>query len=89
MIGFSPDFALKIQELRSCLFQKFYQHQQIAVHNKEAEEVLGKLFAYFKKNPEKALESAVLDQPVEVSIGDYIAGMTDQYALRMFQQIGS
>lgn len=89
LVSFSPALADKVAQLRAFLYQKFYQHPQILAHNREAEEILRKLFAYFTKHPEKTLGSSTYtkDQPVEVSVCDYIAGMTDQYALQMIKNI--
>ncbi|MDR2431527.1 MAG: deoxyguanosinetriphosphate triphosphohydrolase [Candidatus Margulisbacteria bacterium] len=89
LVGFSRDFGAEVAELRSCLCRKFYQHPQITAHNQEAAAVLRRLFAHLIRHPEKALASSThsSDQPLEISICDYIAGMTDQYALRTAQEI--
>ncbi|MDR1996819.1 MAG: deoxyguanosinetriphosphate triphosphohydrolase [Candidatus Margulisbacteria bacterium] len=89
LVGFSAELAGKVAELRRFLAERFYQHPQIVARNAEAGQVLAQLFAYFVRHPEKALESSTFrkDQPVEISVCDYVAGMTDQYALLMYKTI--
>ncbi|GBR74102.1 deoxyguanosinetriphosphate triphosphohydrolase [Candidatus Termititenax aidoneus] len=89
LVGFSPDLAEKIAELRRFLYAKFYQHPEVLRHNQEAENVIKKLFAYLTERPEKALSASTFrrNDPVEISVGDFIAGMTDQYALQLAKTI--
>jgi dGTPase len=54
--------------------------------------VIGQLFAHFMQHPEQlpADLRAICDRHgdnVECAVVDYIAGMTDRYALRVFNQI--
>jgi dGTPase len=85
LVVFSPALAEKIAELRKFLYARFYQHPEVLRHNQEAETVIKKLFAQLIKQPEKALSASTFrrNEPVEISIGDFIAGMTDQYALQL------
>ena len=53
--------------------------------------MLRQMYEYFVKHPEKmpADEYSVCDtgEPVERRVCDYIAGMTDRYAIRVFESL--
>lgn len=87
LVGFSSEYAVRIRELRTCLYAKFYQHPQIMARRQEAETILHKLFEYFYRHPEKAPEFSIKEQAREISICDYIAGMTDQYAIDLYKKL--
>lgn len=68
--------------LRKFLFQRVYH-----LARKEAEqgrEVVSRLYDYFKKHQDKLPPEYILhSKEAEQGVVDYIAGMTDQYALRL------
>ena len=57
--------------------------------NKEAVEVVQSLFEYFKKNPDQLSISAkekIKKDSLERVVCDYIAGMTDRFALNLYRE---
>ncbi|GBR75738.1 deoxyguanosinetriphosphate triphosphohydrolase [Candidatus Termititenax persephonae] len=85
LVGFSRGFGSQIAELRDFLYRKFYRHPQVVKRNKAAEKIIAQLFKHLVKHPAKALASSTFlhSEPIEIAVGDFIAGMTDQYALSM------
>ncbi len=75
-------------ELREFLFEKVY-NSVLALGDKEkASEVIYNLFYYFSTNPEKLPEEYSINTDiVDRKITDYIAGMTDQFAVRLASHI--
>jgi dGTPase len=87
IIGFSPAMQEADAAIKGFLYPRMYRHQRVMRVMSEAETVVRDLFEYYIKNPG--------DLPAEWSegiaaagrsgrvrrIGDYIAGMTDRYAL--------
>jgi dGTPase len=72
------------KQLKAFLFQNFYKHYRVERMAAKAETILEALFKAYNKNP-KILPRTVYDllkeTPQERLICDYIAGMTDRYAL--------
>jgi dGTPase len=82
VIGFSPGMAAADTAVKAFLFQHMYRHPRVLRIMGEAEAVIGDLFERYVRAPG--------DLPCDVSanetararqIADFIAGMTDRYAL--------
>ena len=77
-------------ELRAFLFEAVYKNPIAKGEEGKAEELLGRLYEYFLENPEKmpAEQKRWLDsEGVARVVCDYIAGMTDRYAVTLYRQI--
>ncbi len=90
MIGFSAPFEAIDKALKRFLFQNMYRHPRIARIRVEAAGVIRDLFQTFLENPELmpvewAEAAGKLGAGDELRLArlvcDYIAGMTDRYAL--------
>ncbi|HUV75535.1 MAG TPA: deoxyguanosinetriphosphate triphosphohydrolase [Dehalococcoidales bacterium] len=69
--------------LRDFLFERVYNLQSANEDAKKAREVIYRLYDYFKGHEDKLpLEYRAYSDDTERRVVDYIAGMTDQYALR-------
>jgi dGTPase len=84
----TPSILKAANELREFLFDKVY-NSKLAVGDKDkASEVVHSLFAYFSHHPQSLPEEYNLSSDTnERKITDYIAGMTDQFAVRLASQI--
>lgn len=71
------------------LFERVYHVRAAREETERAREVIRLLYRYFTEKPER-LPQEFLDRTgsVEQAVIDYIAGMTDHYALRMAEEIG-
>lgn len=77
-------------ELRSFLFEAVYKNPIAKGEEGKAEELLGSLYEYFLAHPEKlpAEQKRWLDKEDTARvICDYIAGMTDRYAVTLYRQL--
>ena len=83
LVAFSEEMTMKLQALREFLWQHFYQSPAVLEHSKKGQETIRTLFrAYEKSPPEKVLAlQKRMGSSVEEAIKDYIAGMTDGFAL--------
>ncbi len=83
VVSISPAILEVSNSLREFLFDKVY-NSNLAIRDKDkANEVVHTLFSYFSHHPEKLPEEYNFrDDNAERKITDYIAGMTDQYAVR-------
>ncbi|RPI46535.1 MAG: deoxyguanosinetriphosphate triphosphohydrolase [Betaproteobacteria bacterium] len=90
LIRFSPDMAAEQQELKDFLRRNLYQHYLVARMANKSRRIVGDLFDAFKADPRMlpAQHRVAADGgPVERAIADYIAGMTDRYAIREHRRL--
>jgi dGTPase len=74
--------------LRDFLFEKVYNPLSRKEESDEAREVVRFLYRYFIDHAEKLpQEYSLSNDSIERRVVDYIAGMTDQYALRMEEEL--
>ena len=86
----SDEIQCACDELRKFLFEKVYMDEWRAEEEKRCDHVITSLFEYFSENPGKMpLEYVQISyrDGTERAVTDYLACMTDRYALRMYQQI--
>lgn len=75
--------------LREFLFEKVYNPSVLNEEVERAREVMRHLYRYFMEHEEKLPgEYALYSEPLARRVVDYIAGMTDQYALRLADDLG-
>ncbi len=88
-VGMSPQVLEATNALREFLFERVYNVNAAQKEAEKAREVLRLLYRYFNEHiaelpPEYSFYS---DEP-ERRVVDYIAGMTDHYALRLAEELG-
>ena len=84
VVGFSPEMAKSDAAIKAFLYPRMYHHARIERIMKDAEKVVRDLFEHFRTKPDDmpAEWSAGADDHARVrGIADFIAGMTDRYAL--------
>jgi dGTPase len=87
LIAFSPTMQKSDAAIKGFLRPRMYRHARVMRVMDEAEKVLRDLFGHFTASPgdlpaEWAHAAALTDEAARARhIGDYIAGMTDRYAL--------
>ena len=84
VVGFADDLVQINQELKAFLFQNMYKHYRVVRMQSKAERFLEDLFQAYIDNPE-ILPLEVQDRAQRGDLFrttcDYIAGMTDRFAL--------
>ena len=79
------DFDKKIKNF---LRKKMYYHKTVIKNTKMGKKIIRKLFFSLKKNPDKHINVSKYDNlDMARSISDYIAGMTDRYAINLYNKI--
>ncbi len=85
VVGFRTDYARMNQQLKDFLFAKMYKHFRVVRMQAKAERVIEDLFNEYIRKPE-ILPNPVQEQArighFERTICDYLAGMTDRFALQ-------
>ena len=88
IIRFSPEMAENIRLLRHFLLTRMYRHYQINRVRAKAKRVIEQLFWFYLESPsclpdEWRIQAEAMREKERVRlVTDYIAGMTDHYALR-------
>lgn len=89
-IVMSPEIQQAMQDLRKFMFVNVYTNPIAKSEEIKAEELLGKLFAYYMEHPgqmpEQYRDMMARGEKTERVVCDYIAGMTDQYAIAKFTE---
>lgn len=88
----SPEIEGAMQGLRSFLFEHVYYNPEAKQEERKAREMIQELYRYYNRHgdqmPKEYLELIYKkEQPQERVVCDYIAGMTDQYAIDRFAEI--
>jgi len=89
LIGFSPETAAKTKQLKEFLYKNMYLHPLVTAKNTRARNIITDLFYHFLKEPELLSPTSrkKLDkEPASRVVCDYIAGMTDRYALLKYKE---
>lgn len=87
-VRLSEPTAHALDVLRDFLFERVYLRPEARSEQEKAIGVVRALFSYYLEHPEAVPEEyhrAPGDLPTRIA--DYIAGMTDRYALRVYEQL--
>jgi len=79
-----------LQELRSFMFERVYRNPLAKGEESKAKEMLEKLYEYYVNHPETLPEDfhpQISFDGMERTVCDYIAGMTDYYAVDKFTEL--
>lgn len=93
LVGFSNELREQVDELKEFLFQRMYRHFKVNRMASKAKRVITALFQLFLEEPnclpsEWQQESKNINDEIQArQIADYIAGMTDRYALLEYDRL--
>jgi dGTPase len=87
-IRLSPAILGALNELRDFLFDTVYLRDEARAEQEKAIQVVRSLFEYYLQHPEAVPgEYAAAPGDLPTRVADYIAGMTDRFALRTYEQL--
>lgn len=94
LVSFSPEFAKICKELKNFLMKNMYRHYKINRMSANAKKIVGGLFDFYMENPsclpdERGnLGKDLADKnKLATLISDYIAGMTDRFAIKEYKEL--
>jgi dGTPase len=90
IIGYSEDMQRRNRELKDFLFQKLYRHYRVVRMQVKAENIIKNLFESYKNEPAMLptqFQKIIAVRGLERTICDYIAGMTDRFAIEEHQRL--
>lgn len=89
LISFSEKIKREQQELKRFLHKNLYKHYQVMRMSNKARHIISKLFFAFETEPAllpSKYQHKFLDYGHQ-AIADYVAGMTDRYAIKEYQRL--
>jgi len=93
LVGFSPGMEREVVALKQFLYHRMYRHPHVMTSMNKAKHVVSELFAALAGDPQllpadwAASCGAAGDRTTAGVVRDYIAGMTDGYALLEYKRI--
>jgi len=86
-IEMSEEITAGVSELRDFLYERVYFNPDARDEFRKPEKILKDLFYYILEHPDDFVKSYPKDDPLEIRVGDIVAGMTDLHALKLYQEI--
>ena len=88
IVDFSDKMKNIDSQLKIFLRQNMYNHKKVIVNTNKGKKIIKKLFDYLMKKPKKFIHRDILkDNSKERAISDFIAGMTDRYAINLHKKL--
>ena len=90
LISMSKKMEDNCSEIRSFLYNNVYNHPKLLEKRSNSEKIIFKLFQYFEKNFDKLPADWLSRAESELKqriICDYISGMTDRYASKLYMSV--
>ena len=90
VISFSEDMIRRNRQLKDFLYNNLYRHHRVVRMAVKAERIIGDLFRGYQSDPEmlpEHVQGLLNERGLERTICDYIAGMTDRYAVEEYQKL--
>ncbi len=85
-IRMSADVLEATLELRAFLFDAVYENEAATLEFKKATGILGGLWEKIRERPEEFLDlRTIADEGLDVATRDFVAGMTDRYAINLYE----
>lgn len=82
LVAFSDDMRKQSSELKQFLMHNLYRHPQVLETTERARRVVDELFAFYMARPQEIPLDHRQVQRQARAVADYIAGMTDRFAIR-------
>ena len=88
LVSFSDKMKIFDSKIKKFLKQKMYFHKKVNSKTNYGRKIITKLFTSIRRNPKKYIDIKKYNNSnLERIICDYIAGMTDRYAINLYNQI--
>ncbi len=87
LVQFSAPMRAASMALKAFLFRNLYRHPQVMRTTAQAQEAVQQLFSAYQKAPAEMPDSFAGRTDRERAVADYIAGMTDRFAMREHERL--
>ena len=87
IVGFSEEMSRQSRALKQFLFHNLYRHPQVTQTTQQAQHVVRDLFAAYRADPGQMQSGFAGRDDNARAVADYIAGMTDRFAMREHERL--
>jgi len=88
MVNFSDKMKKTDKYIKDFLKHNMYNHKKVLSNTNRGKKIIKSLFKYLIKNPKKFISNDLLRRDTnERAVSDFIAGMTDRYAINLHKMI--
>ena len=88
IVAFSDKIRETDLQIKDFLKGKMYNHKKVLLNTNKGKKIINDLFKYLSKKPKKYISKDLLNKNnKERAIADFIAGMTDRYAINLHKSI--
>lgn len=90
VVGYTEEMQRRNRELKDLLYKKLYRHYRVVRMQVKAERIISDLFNAYRTEPTTLpdhVQFFIEKRGLERTICDYIAGMTDRYAIEEHQKM--
>jgi len=88
IVDFSGKMKIIDKQIKDFLKNNMYNHNKVIVNTNKGKRIINNLFRHLLKNPNKYIAKDLLkNKSKERAIADFIAGMTDRYAINLHNKI--
>lgn len=86
-IAMSDRIMKAVKELRDFLYEKVYFSPEAREEFAKTEKIIRDLYVRALERPDDHVKPYPAADPVEIRAADFIAGMTDSYALALYEKV--
>ena len=89
-IGMEEEILKATMKLREFLFETVYHNPTTQEEERKAKDILARLYYHYVKHPEQMPDPYLKNtarEPVERCVCDFVAGMTDRFAIEKFHEL--
>ena len=88
LVNFSKEMELFDMSIKSFLKERMYFSENVLKKTNDGKKIIKVLFLKIKKNPSKFIKKSIYQKNnIERNICDFIAGMTDRYAINLYNAL--
>ena len=88
IVDFSDKMKKIDKQIKIFLKNNMYNHKKVVVSTNRGKKIINGLFKYLLKNPKKYISADLYkNEQKERVIADFVAGMTDRYAINLYKKI--
>ena len=88
IVDFSDKMKKIDRHIKDFLKHNMYNHKKVIVNTLKGKKIIKDLFKYLLKNPKRYISKELfLSNSKERTVADFIAGMTDRYAINLYNNI--
>ena len=90
LLSMTEETLTAIVDLRAFLWERVYENEVVHADFHKAAKILRELYAHFMEHPDaflKVIEREALYDSLERCVCDFLAGMTDRYALNLYEEL--